>query len=86
MPTAPPPSASQGKSLAHHLQGQGFADRRVPIDKKTGYFLEGNIDDTWGRFQEDPYIEVPFGEGNDTYKLLVNVKSPDHLAAPRASA
>ena len=53
------------------------ADRRVPIDKKTGYFLEGNIDDTWGRFQEDPYIEVPFGEGNDTYKLLVNVKSPD---------
>lgn len=53
------------------------ADRRVPIDKKKGYFLEGNIEDTWGRFQEDPYIEVPFGEGETTYNLLVNVKEPE---------
>ncbi len=49
------------------------ADRRVPIDKKTGYFLEGNVDDPRDRFQEDPYIEVPFG--NNT--LLVNVKEPE---------
>ena len=49
------------------------ADRRVPIDKKTGYFLEGNIKDPNGRFQEDPYIEVPFGDN----KLLVNVKEPE---------
>ena len=53
------------------------ADRRVPINKNTGYFLEGNIDDTWGRFQEDPYIEVPFGDSENTYKLLVNIKEPD---------
>lgn len=49
------------------------ADHRVPIDKKTGYFLEGNIKDPNNRFQEDPYIEVPFGEE----KLLVNVKEPE---------
>lgn len=48
-------------------------DRRVPIDKKTGYFLEGNVDDPRDRFQEDPYIEVPFGDN----KLLVNVKEPE---------
>lgn len=76
--------ASDGNQGKYYYMGTyqisdhvNVADRRVPIDKKTGYFLEGNIDDTWGRFQEDPYIEVPFGDSETTYKLLVNVKNPD---------
>lgn len=50
-----------------------IADRRVPINEDTGYFFEGNVDDPNHRFQEDPYIEVPFGDN----KLLVNVKEPE---------
>lgn len=76
--------ASDGGSAKYYYMGTyqisdhvNVADRRVPIDKKKGYFLEGNIEDTWGRFQEDPYIEVPFGEGETTYNLLVNVKEPE---------
>ena len=72
--------ASDGNQGKYYYMGTyqisdhvNVADRRVPIDKKTGYFLEGNVKDTWGRFQEDPYIEVPFGDNT----LMVNVKNPD---------
>ena len=44
------------------------APKRVPIDEKTGYFLEGLANKTG--FLEDPYIQTTTG-------LYVNIKSPD---------
>ena len=58
--------------FSDHVQ---IADRRVPINKKTGYLLEANRQDN--RFQEDPYLSIPFSVDNYGYQLLVNVKNPD---------
>ena len=50
------------------------APKRVPIDEKTGYFLEFNSGKRDG-FLEDPYIQTTIG--SYTTGPYVNIKSPD---------
>ena len=55
--------------ISDHVQ---VDPKRVPINEKTGYFVEA-ITDKMDGFLEDPYLEIPYGGGN----FYMNVKSPD---------
>ena len=57
--------------ISDHVQ---VDPKRVPINETTGFFVEATTNKRTG-FLEDPYLEIPYNNGNGTF--FVNVKSPD---------